>query len=165
MIKPGSPAGNRCLSAQSERFSSINACDLMPAVPNTTETLFFSIHHTLDASKPQLALLEKGLPSSLPGLHWNNSSSHYSLRSFFTVSQCFLGEHDYSAWWIPHCVPHKNASWSKNAVQPGPLRKATSPRHQGTMESSEQSASDCEHRRTSFSFSSLRRRFFRGERR
>lgn len=67
MIKPRLPAGNRCLFAQSERFNSINACDLMPAFPYTTETLSFSIYHALDASEPQLALLEKGLPSSLSG--------------------------------------------------------------------------------------------------
>lgn len=39
----------------------------MPTVPRTTETLSSSIYHALDASEPQLALLETGLSSSFPG--------------------------------------------------------------------------------------------------
>ena len=58
MIKLRLPAGNRCLSALSERFSPIGACDLMPAGPYTTETVSFHIYHALAISELQLALLE-----------------------------------------------------------------------------------------------------------
>lgn len=157
MIKPRLPAGNRCLSAQSERFSSINACDLVPAVLYTTETLFFSIYHALDASEPQLALLEKGLPSSLSGPHRNNSSSWYSLWSFFTVSYVFvecvfvevqLGCYHFARVTLSCCTPP-----DQNAFHRGPLPKATSLLHQAKIEFSTQSGSNCEHRVASLSYS------------
>lgn len=127
MIKLRLPAGYRCLSAQSERFSSINACHLMPAVPYTTETLSFPIYHTLGASEPQLALLETGLPSSLAGLHWNNSSSCYSLWSFFTVSYVLVEGMfaefglETTTLGVSHCMPLgclSSPSISKSSVSP-----------------------------------------------
>lgn len=157
MIKPRLPAGNRCLWAQSERFSSINACDLVPAVPYTTETLSFSIYHALDASEPQLALLEKGLPSSLSGPHWNNSSSWYSLWSFFTVSYVFvecmfvevqLGSYHFVHLTLLCCKPP-----DQNAFHHGPLPEAVSLPHQAKKEFTKQSGSNCEHRVTSLSHS------------
>lgn len=102
MIKPRLPAGNRCLSAQSERFSSINACDLVPAAPYPTKIHSFPIYHALDASEPQLALFERGLPSSFSGPHWNNSSTRHSLWSLFTLSyvpvECMLVEVQPARW-------------------------------------------------------------------
>lgn len=162
MIKPRLPAGNRCLSAQSERFSSINACDLMPAVPYTTETLSFSIYHALDASEPQLALLEKGLPSSLSGPHWNNSSSWYSLWSFLTVAYVFvesmfvevqLGSYHFVCLTLLCCI-----SPDQNAFHHGPLPKTNiSLPHQAKIEFSKQSGFHCEHRGTKPQLLSLER--------
>lgn len=151
MIKPGLPAGNRCLSAQSERFSSINACDLVPAVRYTTETLSFSIYHALDAYEPQLALLERGLPSSLPGPHWNNSSSWHSLWSFFTVSyvsvECMFVEVQLASYHFVCltllCCEHTP---DQNAFHHGPRPKATSLPYQAKIGFRKQSGSNCEHR-------------------
>lgn len=150
MIKPRLPAGNRCLSAQSERFSSINACDLVPAVPYTTDIRSFSIYHALDASEPQLALLERGLPSSLSGPHWNNSSSWYSLWSFFTVSyvsvECMFVEVQLArsrlvCLTLLCCMPP-----DQNTFHRGTLPKAVSLSCRAKIEFSKQSGSNCEHR-------------------
>lgn len=168
MIKPRLPAGNRCLSAQSERFGSINACDLVPAVPHTTETLSFSIYHALDASEPQLALLERGLPSSLSGPHWNNSSTPYSLWSFFTVSyvsaECMfvevqLGSYHSVCLTLLCCTPP-----DQNAFHHGPPPTATSLPHRAKIEFSKQSGSDCERRVASlFQERASASRFLRSE--
>lgn len=149
MIKPRLPAGNRCLSAQSERFSSINACDLVPAVPYTTKIRSFSIYHALDASEPQLALSERGLPSSLSGPHWNNSSSWRSLWSFFTVSyvsvECELAEVQPASYRFVCLTLLCGMPSDQNTFHNGPLPKAVSLSHQAKIEFSKQSGSNCEH--------------------